>query len=232
MAYSKAITAIAAGAGVFLTTPACSFAAGDAGKTFVVVDGATLGRNSHAGTSLDIDPVAFEGDAQAVTHRASGVRLPREHQGCRLVAIKADAADPTFALTALAEYDCRPAKDLTYVTVRLFTGLPGLAGVEPVQQLAMLASKISRADSDTPTTTCAIMDMAATTTPNRRLLAAQCGARWSSKRKGPAFGTATVVFGQQVTQVALTNTCADIQCFDNRPLFARFVDTFDLSAIK
>jgi hypothetical protein len=206
-------------------------------KTYVLAttpEGQTVaGRLSAAGGDMPTPPPApFQWEGEVLVHEPTGTRLPREHMGCRLAGL-APLNGGDYARGGLAEYDCRPRTDLTYVTVVFEGGVAKLGEEDLKMALGRVAAGISTQESKTKFSYCAMPDLASVADHvNRTLVATQCGARWMTRDGAGRFGTATYVLGRGLTYVAITNTCAESVCNANRELFARFIDSFDQSKLK
>lgn len=206
-------------------------------KTYVVihtgVDATTLGRLLASGASLPLKlPVEFQDEGAALIHLPTGARLPREHLGCRLAAIAPLPAG--YAKGGIADYDCRPATDLNYVTVVFAGDVAELTQEDLGLAAARVAGGFSMQDGDTPAVACFPMNLGAVVGHvNRELAGAQCGARWKSPADdSTTYGTATLVLVRGANYVALTNTCLEPACDANRVKFGKFYDTFDQSGLK
>lgn len=207
-----------------------------AGKSYAVVgEGAgavALGKMMAAGQGLPARlPAAFREEGGAVIHAATGARLPREHQGCRLAAL--GPLPGGYGRGGMAEYDCRPGA-LPYVTVVFAGGVGELAQEEARVANARVAGGIVRQETGIPSVECQLMDLSGVAGhPNRQLASAQCGARWGNRNMpAAAWGTAAVVLSRGTTYVALINTCVEPSCDANRVEYGKFLDSFDQSGLK
>ncbi len=196
-----------------------------------------LGRRSRfvSPGALSVPP-EFTDEGDALIHRATGVRLPKIHDDCRLAVLapihENTTAAISFAHGAIAEYDCRPSEDLTYVAVAFEGGFTYFHDHGLVAGLDQLASDSTRGDSDTPGSSCLHMIPPPDST-HTSFTATQCGTKWvSPKDVTQVYGSATVGFAKGSSFIVFLNTCKGAQCTVNRPKFGHFVNSFDLSTMR
>lgn len=208
-----------------------------AGKSYVLVGegagAASLGRMMAAGERLPArTPTGFREEGGALVHLATGARLPREHQGCRLAAL-GPLSGAGYGRGGMAEYDCRPG-ELNYLTVVFAGGVKELAQEEARVASARVAAGIIQQEANLGAVQCQTQDLSGVEGhPNRALASAQCGARWGRRdMAGAAWGTVAVVLSRGTTYVALINTCVEPSCDANRIAYGKFLDSFDQSGLK
>ncbi len=211
------------------------------GRTFDIVDGTNgpiaIWRGSHlfAHTPLTVPP-EFSDQGDVLVHAATGIRLPKVHNGCRLVALEPSqdhaGAPFSFAAGAVADYDCLPSESLTYVVVAFRGGATLLKEHDLAYALPRLANAAVQLDLHASNDQCRNM-VAPPQSPLAGFSLAQCGGRWKSTGdpKSRLYGTAAMAIGRGAGFIVFSNSCVDAQCDTNRPEFGKFIFSFDLSGL-